>query len=105
MANILKITDSTLMLFILLQKHVSLSCMKQLLFLFSFFIICTSFSQNQQKIDTIGTDIFGALYTLKNNTLFKSIDDLTIDYLNLACGDIATVDIINSREIIVFYRD
>ena len=79
--------------------------MKQLLFLFSFFIICNSFSQNQQKIDSIGTDIFGALYTLKNNTLFKSVDDSTIDYLNLSLGDIATVDIINSREIVVFYRD
>jgi len=79
--------------------------MKQLLFLISFFIICNSFSQNQQKTDTIGSDIFGVLYTLKNNTLFKKVDDTTIDYQNLALGDITTVDIINSREIVVFYLD
>lgn len=79
--------------------------MKQLIFLFSFFIICNSFSQNNQKTDTIGSDIFGALYTLKNNTLTKSKDDKTIDYQNLALGDIATVDIINSREIVIFYLD
>ncbi|MDC9721272.1 MAG: hypothetical protein PSN34_00680 [Urechidicola sp.] len=79
--------------------------MKRLLFLFSFFIICNSFSQNQQKADTIGADIFGALYTLKNNTLFKKVDDTTIDYQNLALGDVTTVDIINSREIVIFYLD
>ncbi|MFK5879889.1 MAG: hypothetical protein QM478_10390 [Flavobacteriaceae bacterium] len=79
--------------------------MKQLLFIISFFIICNSFSQNEQKTDTIGTDIFGAIYSLKNNTLFKSADDKTIDYKNYSLGDIATVDIINSREIIIFYLD
>lgn len=79
--------------------------MKRLLFLISFFIICNSFSQNQQKTDTIGSDIFGAIYTLKNNTLFKKVDDTTIDYQNLALGDIATVDIINSREVVIFYLD
>lgn len=84
-------------------KPVSLRSMKHFFFFFTFFIICTSFSQNEQKTDTIGTDIFGAIYTLKNNTLFKSVDDKTIDYLNLALGDVSTVDIINSREIIVFY--
>jgi len=79
--------------------------MKQLLSIFSFFIICSSFSQSQQETDTIGADIFGAVYTLKNNTLFKKVDDITIDYQNLALGDIATVDIINSREIVIFYLD
>ena len=79
--------------------------MKHLLFFFSIFIVCNSYSQNQQKMDTIGTDIFGALYTLKNNTLFKNQDDKSIDYLNLSLGDIATVDIINSREIVIFYLD
>ncbi len=87
------------------SKPVSLRDMKQLFFLISFFIVCNSFSQNEQKTDTIGTDIFGAMYTLKNNTLFKKVDDTTIDYLNLALGDITTVDIINSREIVIFYRD
>jgi len=79
--------------------------MKQFLFLFSLFILCNSFSQNEQKTDTIGTDIFGAIYTLKNNTLIKSIANKTIDYQNLALGDITTVDILNSREIVVFYLD
>ena len=79
--------------------------MKHFLFFFSIFIVCNSYSQNQQKMDTIGTDIFGGLYTLKNNTLFKNQDDKSIDYLNLSLGDIATVDIINSREIVIFYRD
>jgi len=79
--------------------------MKQLILLFSLFIICNSFSQNEQKTDTIGTDIFGAIYTLKNNTITKNKDDRTIDYQNLALGDIATVDILNSREIVIFYLD
>ena len=74
--------------------------MKQLLLFF-----CNSFSQNNQKTDTIGTDIFGVLYTLKNNTLIKSKDNKTINYQNLALGDISTVDILNSREIVVFYLD
>ncbi len=72
------------------------------LFLFSFFI---SFSQNEQQIDTIGKDVFEALYTLKNNILFKTLNDKTVSYQNLALGDIATVDIINSQEIVIFYLD
>lgn len=79
--------------------------MKTHLFLFSLMIGFVSFSQNEQKTDSIGTDIFGAIYTLKNNTLIKTVDDKTIDYQNLALGDIATVDIINSREIVIFYFD
>ena len=79
--------------------------MKTRIFLFFLLIGFVSFSQNEQKTDTVGTDIFGAIYTLKNNTLFKTIDNKTIDYLNLALGDITTVDIINSREIVVFYLD
>jgi hypothetical protein len=79
--------------------------MKTLISTFFLLIGFVSFSQNEQKIDTIGTDIFGAIYTLKNNILFKNTDDKTFDYQNLALGDIATVDIINSREIVIFYLD
>jgi len=79
--------------------------MKQPLSILLFFISICLYTQNKQKTDTIGTDIFGALYTLTNNTLTKSDTDKTIDYQNLALGDIATVDILNSREIVVFYFD
>ena len=79
--------------------------MKQLLFLFSLLIVCNSFSQNEQKTRTIGTDIFGAIYTLKNNTLFKKTDGKTFNYKNYSFGDIATVDILNALEIVIYYRD
>lgn len=79
--------------------------MKAPLSIFFLLIGFVSFSQNEQKTDSIGTDIFGAIYTLKNNTLFKNKDNKTVDYQNLAFGDIATVDIINSRRIVIFYLD
>lgn len=75
-------------------------------FLFSLFIITISSSaQNIQLTDTIGTDIYGAVYTLKNNTLYKDINSKTLSYQNLGFGEIATVDLLNSLEVIVFYRD
>ena len=66
---------------------------------------CTTPAQDFQQKDTIGTDIYGAIYTLENNTLYKNIDDKTLSYQNFAFGNVETIDILNSLEIIVFYRD
>ena len=79
--------------------------MKQLFFIFLFFTISTSFAQNQQKSDSIGVDIYGAIYTVKNNTLFKTLDEDIKSYQNLNFGEIASVDILNSLEIVIFYKE
>lgn len=62
-------------------------------------------AQNTKGIDTIGTDIYDAIYTLENNTLSKNMGTKTLSYQNFALGPVATVDLLNSLEIIVFYRD
>lgn len=72
------------------------------LFLFTFFI---SYSQNGQDLSNISNDVFDASYTVRNNTLFKTHNNKTVSYQNLAFGDITSVDNINSLEIVVFYRD
>lgn len=70
------------------------------------FISISCFSQNLEKdIDTLGTDILGASYFLKSNTLYKKYNHKTISFLNVSLGDVYSVDILNSQEIIVFYQD
>lgn len=64
-----------------------------------------SFAQNEQEIDSIGTDIYDAIYTVKNNTLYKTVDDDTKTYQNFNFGEITSVDILNSLEIVVFYKE
>ena len=66
----------------------------------------TSFSQNNdQEIDSIGKDILGASYFLKNNTVYKNTNQKTYSYQNFALGNVSSVDILNSQEIVVFYKD
>lgn len=66
----------------------------------------TSFSQNnEQEIDSIGIDVLGASYFLKDNTVYKKNNQKTFTYQNFSFGNIYSVDIINSQEIVVFYQD
>jgi hypothetical protein len=72
-------------------------------FLLSFI---TSFSQNnEQETDSIGKDILDASYFLKNNTVYKKTTQKTFSYQNFALGNVSTVDILNSQEVVVFYKD
>ena len=79
--------------------------MKFLSIFFILFTYFTSFSQNEQTIDTIGKDIYNASYILKDNTLFKEIDAVSKSYNNFNFGEITTVDILNPFEIVVFYAE
>ena len=73
------------------------------LFLFFFSI---SFAQNyEQKIDTIVKDVLDATYTVFNNTLIKKDSDKTYTYKNISLGEISSVDIINTQEIVLFYNN
>lgn len=62
------------------------------------------FAQNTE-IDTLGSDIFSATYTLENNILYKTTDQETYNYQNLALGNVTSVDFVNTLEIVVFYAD
>lgn len=76
------------------------------LFKYLFLLLFTStIAQNEQKNDTIGVDIYDALYIVKNNTLFKILEDKTQSYQNFNFGEITSVDIINPLEIVVFYKE
>ncbi|MCK5814502.1 MAG: hypothetical protein KAH07_01010 [Flavobacteriaceae bacterium] len=78
--------------------------MKLLSVFFILFIYFVSFAQNEQT-DTIGTDIYNATYTLKDNTVFKKNNEISESYRNFNFGDITTVDILNPFEIVVFYGE
>lgn len=79
--------------------------MKSLLKYIFLLLFISVIAQNEQKTDTIGIDIYDALYIVKNNTLFKILDDETQSYQNFNFGEITSVDIINPLEIIVFYKE
>ncbi|PHR71184.1 MAG: hypothetical protein COA67_07045 [Lutibacter sp.] len=74
---------------------------------FLFLIIFSSSlaQNNEQKVDTIGVDILGASYTMYNNVLFKKGNYETSFYENISLGKVYSVDIINSQEVVLFYRD
>lgn len=74
------------------------------------FILFISFTstlaqKNVEKIDTLGVDVLGATYLLKNNTIYKKYSTKTVSYLNVALGDVYSVDMTNAQEIVVFYRN
>ncbi len=79
--------------------------MKSLLKYIFLLLFISVIAQNEQKIDTIGIDIYDALYIVKNNTLFKILDDETQSYQNFNFGEITSVDIINPLEIVIFYKE
>ncbi|MCF6279677.1 MAG: hypothetical protein L3J14_04955 [Flavobacteriaceae bacterium] len=65
-----------------------------------------SFAQNnEQKTDSIGTDILNASYVVFNNVLIKKNNSETLSYENISLGEVSSVDIINSQEIVLFYDD
>ena len=79
----------------------------QSLIKFLFIIVfSSSFAQsNEQKIDSVGVDVLGASYTMFNNVLIKKSKEKTVSYKNISLGDVASVDFINSQEIVLFYLD
>jgi len=80
--------------------------MKSLLnFLFLFFFSISFAQNNEQKIDTIVKDVLDATYTVFNNTLLKKDNNKTYTYINIALGNLTSIDIINAQEIILFYSD
>ncbi len=52
----------------------------------------------------IGTDAFGAVYTLQDNELHKSKEGVMLKYKALALGSIAKTDLQNPLQIVLFYR-
>ncbi|AOW20612.1 hypothetical protein [Urechidicola croceus] len=74
-----------------------------LLLLFSFF---TVFSQENKQIkDSIGKDILDNSYFVIENTLYKKAPNNLNSYKNISLGDITSIDLINSLEIVLFYSD
>jgi hypothetical protein len=55
--------------------------------------------------DFVGIDGFGHSFFIKNNVLFKKIDNQTLQYQNLSLGKIKKVDLINPLKIVVFYEE
>ena len=52
----------------------------------------------------VGYDKFDFLYFIKNNTLFKVKNGVSLEYKNVALGQISKVDLLNPLKIIVFYQ-
>jgi len=80
--------------------------MKSLLNFLFLFYFSISFAQNiERKIDTIGKDVLDASYIVLNNILLKEYNNKTYTYKNIALGEISSVDIVNTQEIVLFYCD
>ena len=79
----------------------------QSLLKFLFLILFTSsFAQSsEQKLDSIGVDILNASYKVFNDLLIKKNNQKTKTYKNISLGEIWSVDIINSQQIVIFYGD
>ena len=52
----------------------------------------------------VGYDKFDFLYFIQNNTLFKSKNGVSLDYKNVALGQITKVDLLNPLKVLVFYE-
>jgi len=52
----------------------------------------------------IGTDSFGAIFYIKNNTFYKVQDTKKWQYNNLALGKITDISIVNPLKIVLFYE-
>ena len=87
--------------------------------LFSYFFLFVSFSMfSQESIDAellskekfkndqiISVDNFGTVYSLDNNTLYKTVNNNSINYSNVQLGEIDRVDLFNPLKINLFYKD
>ena len=90
--------------------------MKKLILLFLFLIYSIGFAQPTPKTieliantpliaDTfVGYDKFDYLYFIKNNVLHKVKNGESLEYKNLALGQITKVDLLNPLRVIVFYE-
>jgi hypothetical protein len=64
--------------------------------------------EHSQTLDAdyfIGKDPLENIYYVKNNTLFKKSEKLTLNYQNPNLGRLSSVDITNLFKIILFYKD
>jgi hypothetical protein len=52
----------------------------------------------------VGADKFDYLYFIKNNVLYKQKNGVSLEYKNLALGQITKVDLLNPLKVIVFYE-
>lgn len=52
-----------------------------------------------------GFDSFGNLFYTKNNVVFKHTERGTLQYQNLALGNIKRIDLINPLRVLVFYEE
>lgn len=52
----------------------------------------------------MGTDAFGAKYTIVDNEFRKEVNGKTVKYKNLSYGDIFKADIQNPLQIVLFYK-
>ena len=105
-----------LKLFYIQSNSCTLAFMKLQIILFYLFI--STFGVAQTKSETpvlidnfvlyadkfIGYDKFDFLYSVKDNTLYKSKNNEIFSYKNLALGQITKVDLLNPLKIIVFYE-
>ncbi|MCF8322521.1 MAG: hypothetical protein K9I26_05200 [Flavobacterium sp.] len=63
---------------------------------------------NQISVDAdqfFGYDQFGFYYTAKNNLLFKTKDNFSLEYKNISLGEITHVDRQNPLKIVLFYEN
>jgi hypothetical protein len=62
-------------------------------------------NKTELSADTfIGYDKFDYLYFIKNNVLYKQKNGVSLEYKNLALGQITKVDLLNPLKVIVFYE-
>lgn len=58
------------------------------------------------KADTfIGADNFGTVYSVKDNTLYKTFENKSLNYSNIQLGSISSVNTFNPLKINTFYKD
>lgn len=57
-----------------------------------------------KNADFVGVDKYGAMYSIKNNTLYKKTPEKTFHFSSPQLGSLSTVDILNPLKIVLFYK-
>ncbi len=57
-----------------------------------------------EKVQFIGVDKYGSLYTIQQNKLYKKAAQKTYQFSDIQLGNISSVSILNPLKIVVFYK-
>jgi hypothetical protein len=81
------------------------------------FLLCAQFAFAQQLVlqkesvypleatTFVGVDKFGFVYYINRNTLYKKKDDTLYEYRDIQLGRIASVDLTNPLQLVLFFRE